>query len=100
MTSPRVTLPRAVARGLQTTPFRHVAPAPHAAPQTETSSPVGSVIQVSGRARARTLPQIPAMAQPVNSLVDAQPVRPLLRLVHIAAQRPREIGRASCRERV
>src|SRR5947199_8271693 len=30
------------------------------------------------------------MAQPVNSLVDAQPVRPPLRLVHVAAQRPRD----------
>ena len=91
MTVPRVTLPRVVARCLQTTPFRHVAPAPHAAPQTETSSePVGSVTQVSGRVRARTLPRIPVMAQPVNSLVDAQPVRPPLRLVHVAAQRPRD----------
>jgi len=91
MTLPRVTLPRVVARCLQTTPFRHVAPAPHATPQTETSSePVGSVTQVSGRVRARTLPRIPAMAQPVNSLVDAQPVRPPLRLVHVAAQRPRD----------
>src|SRR5439155_292161 len=60
MTLPRVTLPRVVARGLQTTPSRHVAPAPHATPQTETSSePVSSVTQVSGRARARTLPRAP-----------------------------------------
>jgi len=30
------------------------------------------------------------MAQPVNSLVDAQPVRPPLRLVHVAGQHPRD----------
>lgn len=97
MTLPRVTLPRVVARGLQTTPFRHVAPAPHAASETETSSePVGSVTEVSGRVRARTLPR----AQGMTTLTDyqlARPARPKLTLVQAVAFRPRDRERTARR---
>ena len=97
MTLPRVTLPRVVARGLQTTPLRHVAPAPHAAPQTETSSePVGSVTQVSGRARARTLPRVPGMTT-LTDYQPARPARPKLALVHAVAFRPRDRERTARR---
>jgi len=97
MTLPRVTLPRVVARGLQTTPFRHVAPAPHAAPQTETSSePVGSVTQVSGRARARTLPRVPGMTT-LTDYQAARPARPKLALVQAVAFRPRDRERTARR---
>src|SRR2546422_6829266 len=97
MTLPRVTLPRVVARGLQTTPFRHVAPAPHATPQTETSSePVGSVTQVSGRARARTLPRAPGMTT-LTDYQAARPARPKLALVRALAFRPRDRERTGRR---
>ena len=97
MTLPRVTLPRVVARGLQTTPLRHVAPAPHAAPQTEASSePVGSVTQVSGHARARTLPRAPGMTT-LTDYQPARPARPKLSLVHSVAFRPRDRERAARR---
>jgi len=97
MTLPRVTLPRVVARGLQTTPLRHVAPAPHAAPQTETSSePVGSVTQVSGRARARTLPRVPGMTT-LTDYQPARPARPKLALVQAVAFRPRDRERTARR---
>ena len=97
MTLPRVTLPRVVARSLQTTPLRHVAPAPHAAPQTETSSePVGSVTQVSGHARARTLPRAPDMTT-LTDYQPARPARPKLALVHAVAFRPRDRERTARR---
>ena len=97
MTLPRVTLPRVVARGLQTTPFRDVAPAPHAAPQTETSSePVGPVTQVSGRAGARTLPRAPGMTT-LTDYQPARPARPKLALVQAVAFRPRDRERIARR---
>ncbi len=97
MTLPRVTLPRVVARGLQTTPFRHVAPAPQAAPQTETSSePVGAVAQVPGRARARTLPRAPGMTT-LTDYQPARPARPKLALVQAVAFRPRDRERTARR---
>jgi lipopolysaccharide/colanic/teichoic acid biosynthesis glycosyltransferase len=93
MTLPRVTLPRVVARGLQTTPIRHVAPAPHAEPSLEE---VGLVSTASGRARARTLPRAPGM----TTLTDFQPVRaarPRLSLVPLASLRPRDRERTGRR---
>ena len=97
MTLPRVTLPRVVARGLQTTPFRHVAPAPHAAPQTETSSePVDSVTQASGRARARTLPRAPGMTT-LTDYQAARPAPPKLALVQALPFRPRDRERTGRR---
>src|SRR5439155_1379825 len=96
-TLPRVTLPRVVARGLQPTPFRQVAPAPHATPQTETSSePAGSVTQVSGRARARTLPRAPGMTT-LTDYQAARPARPKLALVQALAFRPRDRERTGRR---
>src|SRR5438034_1346394 len=86
-----------VARGLQTTPFRHVAPAPHATPQTETSSePVGSVTQVFGRARARTLPRAPGMTT-LTDYQAARPAPPKLALVQALAFRPRDRERTGRR---
>ncbi len=93
MTLPRVTLPRVVARGLQTTPIRHVAPAPQAATSLEE---VAWVTPASGRARARTLPRAPGM----TTLTDFQPVRaarPKLALVQPASFRPRDRERTGRR---
>ena len=87
----RVTLPRVVARSLQTTPVRHIAPAPQAAAEAGASpEDMGSVTNVSRRARARTLPRVLGM----TTLLDlqparpAQPARPKLSLVHSAPLRP------------
>jgi len=81
MTLPRVTLPRVVARGLQ----------------TETSSePVGSVTHVPGRARARTLPRAPGMTT-LTDYQPARPARPKLALVPAAAFRPRDRERRARR---
>src|SRR5439155_23182315 len=96
----RVTLPRVVARSLHTTPVRHIAPAPQAAGQAGASpEDMGSVTNVSRRARARTLPRVLGM----TTLLDLQPARPAqpappkLSLVHSAPLRPRDRERGGRR---
>ena len=84
----RITLPRGVALRQQTTPARHVAPVRQSDADAAPSS--GYTTATPGAARARTLPRMPAMAQPVISLVDTRPARPPLRLVSAATQRPRD----------
>ena len=90
----RVTLPRAVARSLHTTPARHIAPAPQAAGQAGASpEDMGSVTNVSRSARARPLPRVLGM----TTLLDLQPARPNLSLVHSAPLRPRDRERGGRR---
>src|SRR5437773_534028 len=93
----RVTLPRVVARSLHTTPVRHIAPAPEAPDQAGASpEDMGSVTNVSRRARARTLPRVLGMTTLLD-LQPAQPARPKLSLVHSAPLRPRDRERGGRR---
>ena len=90
----RVTLPRVVARSLHTTPVRHIAPAPEAPDQAGASpEDMGSVTNVSRSARARPLPRVLGM----TTLLDLQPARPNLSLVHSAPLRPRDRERGGRR---
>ena len=92
--SPRMTLPRRVAMAQQTTPDRHVATDRQAALRpTASAETTQAASQPLERARARTLPRMLAMAQPVIALVDERPAPPPLRLVHTVEKR------ASDRER-
>ena len=93
----RVTLPRVVARSLHTTPVRHIAPAPEAPDQAGASpEDMGSVTNVSRRARARPLPRVLGMTTLLD-LQPAQPARPKLSLVHSAPLRPRDRERGGRR---
>src|SRR4029077_6813168 len=86
--SPRLTLPRGVARAQHAMSDRHVATVRHAelasAASSETARAAPHRLE---RARARTLPRIPAMAQPVTSLAEAHPW-PQLSLLRVAPFRP------------
>jgi lipopolysaccharide/colanic/teichoic acid biosynthesis glycosyltransferase len=89
--SARTTLPRGVAMAQQTTPDRPVATDRQAALHpTASSEATQAASHPLARARARTLPRMLAMAQPVIALVDERPARQPLRLVHTVARRPRD----------
>jgi len=89
-----MTLPRGVAMAQQTTPDRHAATDRQAALRpTASAEATEAASYPRERARARTLPRMLAMAQPVIALVDERPAPPPLRLVHTVEKR------ASDRER-
>lgn len=89
--SPRMTLPRGVAMAQQTTPGRHVATAPHV--ESQRAAPTDATetgIRAPARARARTLPRLRFMAQPITSLTVARsrPTQPRLALLRVAPVGP------------
>jgi lipopolysaccharide/colanic/teichoic acid biosynthesis glycosyltransferase len=89
--SPRLTLPRGVARAQHAMSDRHVATVRHAALASAASSETArTALHRLERARARTLPRIPAMAQPVTSLAEARHTWPQLSLLRVAPFRPRD----------
>lgn len=89
--SARLTLPRGVARAQHATPDRHVA----TGRQAELASPASpeptriTPLRLE-RARARTLPRMRAMAQPITSLTQARGTWPQLSLLRVAPVRPRD----------
>lgn len=89
--SPRMTLPRGVAMAQQTTPARYVATAPHTESQrAAATNGTESVIRAPARARARTLPRLRFMAQPIAPLTAARPrpTQPRLALLRVTPVGP------------
>ena len=86
---PRMTLPRGVAMAQQTTPDRHVATARHVESQRVASTDeTETVTRAPARARARTLPRLRFMAQPITSLTAARSTLPRLALLRVAPGGP------------